>query len=93
MGVVSIHLHIHQKGNNVESEDQDLAQGTPTPSENIKVFGEVSFSHTISPPTNGKSVGSFAGVVVNGRIDHGIGRVIPHTPGRCGSPIHHKRRF
>jgi hypothetical protein len=32
-----------------------------TPWDDIKVFGEVSFSHTITRPENGKSVGSFLG--------------------------------
>ncbi len=94
MDGVSIHLHVHQKGN-VQSEDQasdNRTEGTPTPSDNIKIFGDVSFSHRISPPANGKSVGSFLGITVNGRVDHEIGLVIPPTPSHRGSN-HHKRRF
>ena len=60
VGGVSIHLYIHQKGNlNPENRATDnRAQRTPTPRDNMKVFGEVSFSHAITGPTNGKSAGS-----------------------------------
>ena len=88
MGGISIHLYIHQKGNHLKSEDQateNRAHLTPKPWDNIKVFGEVSFSHTITPPANGKSVGSFSGVTVNGRVDHGIGCEHASTPSRRGS--------
>lgn len=78
MGNVSIHLHLRQKGSHLNLEDQptdNRAQGTPTPWNDIKVFGEVSVSHTITHPTNGKSVVSFLGTTVNGRINRVIGRV------------------
>jgi hypothetical protein len=95
MGGVSIHLHIHQKGNHLRLEDQDhqattsnnRAQRTPTRWDNVKIFGKVSFSHMITRPANGKSVGDFLGIIVNGRVDHGIGRVVPYSPADT------KRRF
>lgn len=68
MGGVSIHPHIHQKDNHLNSEDQAMynyAQGTPTPWNNIKVFAEVSVSHKITRPTNGKPVGSFLGTILS----------------------------
>jgi hypothetical protein len=82
------HLHIHQKGNHLRLEDQDhqatagnnRAQRTPTRWDNVKIFGKVSFSHMITRPANGKSVGDFLGIIVNGRVDHGIGRVVPYSP-------------
>jgi hypothetical protein len=101
MGGVSIHLHIHQKGNHLMLEDQDhqattsnnCAQRTPTHWDNIKMFGEVSFSHKISRPANGKSVGNFLGTVVNGRVDYGIGRVVPHSDDSDDMKKQPKRRF
>ena len=91
MGSVFIHLHIHQKGSHLKLEDRasdSRLQHTPTPWDDIKVFGEVSSSHTISRPAEGKPLRSFLGIVVNGRVDHEIGRVL--IPG-SGSPS--KRRF
>lgn len=82
------------KGNHSAPEDHatdNRPQHTPTPWDDIKVFGEVSFSHTITRPANGKSVGSFLGTIVNGRVDHGIGRVLPSV--RRGAMKRPKRRF
>jgi hypothetical protein len=76
---------IHQKGNDLRSEDH--TQRIPTCWDNVKIFGKVSFSHMITRPANGKSVGDFLGTVVNGRVDHGIGRVVPYS---CADT---KRRF
>ena len=93
-GGVSIHLFTYQKGNHLKLEDQatdNRAKGTPTPWGDINVFDEVSFSHTITRPANGKFVGSFLGTIVNGRVDRGIGRVIP--PGRRSAMKCPKRRF
>ena len=59
----------------------------------MKVFGEVSFSHVITGPTNGKSAGSesFLGTIVNGRVDRAIGLVQPPS---CHIPMKRpKRRF
>jgi hypothetical protein len=57
-----------------EQTTDNRAQGTSTPWDdiNIKIFGEVSFSHTITHPANGKLVGFFLGTIVNGRVDRGI---------------------
>ena len=52
------------------------------------IFAEVPFSHAITCPESGK----FMGTVVNGRIDHAIGRVLP-SPGCRGSMNYSKRRF
>jgi hypothetical protein len=77
-------FHIHQKGNSPNLEDQKQAtdnrsQGLPTPWDDIRIFNNVAFFHTITHPANGKSMGSFLGTVVNGTIDRGIGRVLPHV--------------
>jgi hypothetical protein len=90
--ILTFSLHIHQKGNNLGSENQATgshAQHTPTGWDNIKVFGEVSFSHTITRPANGRSVGDFLGTIVKGRVDHGIGHVIPYST-KANKP---RRRF
>ncbi len=94
MGCISIHPQIHQKGNDLRSEHQatdNRAQRTPTRWDNVKVFGEVSFSHTITRPANGKSVGDFLGIVIAGRVGHAIGRIVPHSRG--DTTRQPKRRF
>jgi hypothetical protein len=93
MGGVSIHFHIHQKGNHLRLEDHvtDNRDRTPSVWDNVKIFGEVSFSHTIIRPVNGKSVGDFLGIIVNGRVDHGIGRIVTHS--RRDQTSQPKRRF
>jgi hypothetical protein len=100
---VSIHLHIHQKGNlhvhqkgDLNSEYQatdNRAERTPTPWDDVKVFGDVAFSHTITRPAKRKSVASFLGTIVNGRVDRAIGRVHWLRGGRCGSMKLPKRRL
>jgi hypothetical protein len=65
-------------------EDQSADQcpeHTPTPWDDVKIFGEVSFSHTITRPANGILAASYLGIVVDGRVDHGIGRVLRSLPG------------
>jgi len=91
MSGVSNHLYTYRKGKSEDQETDNRVQSTPTPCDDIKVFGEVSFSHTITRPANGKSVGSFLGTIVSGRVDHGIGRVL--LPGRRGAMKRPKRRF
>jgi hypothetical protein len=59
--------------------------------DNVKIFGKVSFTHTIIHPANGKSVGDFLGTIVKGRVDHGIGRIVPHSHRDTRSQP--KRRF
>lgn len=70
-----------------ESDDSDtdiethnlearLRTKTPSPYKDIAIFGEVSFSHTISRPANRSAGKSYLGTIVNGRVDHGIGRVV-----------------
>jgi hypothetical protein len=75
----------------VQQATDSGAQGTPTPRDdiNIKIFCEVSFSHTITHPANGKLVGSFLGTIINGRVDRGIESRLP--PGRRGSMKRPKR--
>jgi hypothetical protein len=82
---------IHQKGNlSLECQATgDHAQSSHTSWNNIKVFGEVSFSHTITHLENRKLVGSFLGTIVNGRIDRMIGCI--HPPSHCGLMEHFKR--
>jgi hypothetical protein len=66
---------------------------------NIKIPGELShgifqgFSHKITRPVNGKSVGDFLGTIVNVRIDRGpgIGHVVYR--GRRDMTSQLKRRF
>ena len=90
---VSIYLHIHQKGN-LNSENQatdNRVERTPTPWDDVKVFGDIAFSYTIARPAKRKSVGSFLGTIVNGRVDRAIGRV--QLPGRRGSMKCPRRRL
>jgi len=91
---------IHQKGNHGphDHSDQDLASDdhptdnhvTPIPWDDVQVFRKVSFSHTIIGPTNKNSKESLSGTIVNGRVDHGLGRILP-----CRDPMKplSKRRF
>jgi hypothetical protein len=51
------------------------------------VFGEISFTHKISHPRNGKDPEEFLGTTVKGRVDLAIGRAIVPGPGKI------KRRF
>jgi len=46
------------------------------PLQQIRVFGELSFSHKITPLHNSSSQTPYSDVTVNGRIDHGIGRIM-----------------
>lgn len=88
---VSIHLHIHQKGNHLDPKDQATCTQDMPMRYDDKDFGEVFFSHTITRPTNGTSVGTISGTIVNGRVDRGIGRALPYS--RRGSMEHPKRSF
>jgi hypothetical protein len=66
-----MNLRILQKGN--QSEDPATRPRTPTPLDDIKIYGEVSFTHKIGSQVN---VRSFPEVIVSGRVDHSIGRVL-----------------
>ena len=61
-----------QKGSNEikDAGDGDARPKTPSPLNDIKIYGEVSFTHKVisQPPHNN--------VVVSGRVDHGIGRIL-----------------
>jgi len=65
------------------SHSQTSREGSTAPPcrfRDIKAFGEVSFSHTITSmdgPSQSSYQSSYSGVTVNGRVDHSIGRVIP----------------
>ncbi|KAF5377914.1 hypothetical protein D9615_006693 [Tricholomella constricta] len=59
-----------------QSQQTDRPPRTPPPSQDIKVFGELSFSHTITSPTHPRSTSVHSGVIINGRVDHGIGRTL-----------------
>jgi hypothetical protein len=79
MGVVLIYLHIYQKGNHLNVEDQAIDNcPSSTQWNDVKIFGDISFSHTVSSPANGKPVRSFlpVGTIINGKVDRGIGYVI-----------------
>jgi hypothetical protein len=67
-----------QKGNATSYGQKTLEDSTapPHPLRDIKVFGEVSFSHTITSMDLSPSQSSYSGVKVNGRVDHGIGRAV-----------------
>jgi hypothetical protein len=83
IGVVLIYFHIYQKGSHLKLKD--LATDNHPPStqwDNVKVFGDISFPHTISSPASEKPVGSFLGTIINGRVDHGIGHIIVPRYGR-----------
>ncbi len=88
-------FHIHQKGNSPNLGDQDQAtdnrsQGLPTLWDDMRIFSNVAFSHTITRSANETSMGSFLGTVVNGTIERGIGRVLSHV--RRGPMNRFKRR-
>jgi len=70
-----------------------LSHHTPTLYDDIKIFGEVSFSHKIMQPADGTSVGDFLDTVVTGRVDHGIGRAIPYSRSDPPTRSHPKRLF
>ncbi|KAM6501087.1 hypothetical protein JOM56_004101 [Amanita muscaria] len=61
-----------------KSDDQttDERSMTPPPFQDIKIFGEVSFSHRITPAKDQLAPSLYLGVTVNGRVDHGLGRTI-----------------
>ena len=56
-----------QKGNE-DTADRDARPKTPSPLNDIKIYGEVSFTHKVSP--------AVPSTVVTGRVDYGIGRVL-----------------
>jgi len=77
-----------QKADNVEVEGAagDSRPKTPNPWSDIKIYGEVSFTHKVipqatAPPRN---------VVISGRVDHGIGRVLDRAE---NAAEHRKRSF
>ncbi|KAF9510507.1 hypothetical protein BS47DRAFT_1347914 [Hydnum rufescens UP504] len=47
---------------------------TPPALRDIKVFGDLSFSHKITPMDDSSSRSPYSGVTVTGRVDHAIGR-------------------
>jgi hypothetical protein len=75
-----MNLEPPQKGNNVEEGAQETSacrQKTPTPFNDIRVHGEVSFNHEILPLS--KNPQQTPPTVVTGRLDYGIGRVLMST--------------
>ena len=67
-----------QKGNHVDrtaEKASDRQQKTPTPCDDIRIYGEVTFNHEVHPRSKTQST-STSRVKVTGRLDYGIGRVI-----------------
>lgn len=67
-----------QKGNHVDhaaEKASDRQQKTPTPCDDIRIYGKVTFNHDVHPRS--KTQPTYASrVTVTGRLDYGIGRVI-----------------
>ena len=93
----SVSIHLHQKGNQIRPESQDHNQCTPTQWDTVKIFGDFSFSHTISRPSNKRYAPEFVGTNVNGRVDRGIGRFVTHDHSNTRTsrrrPFVFKQRF
>jgi hypothetical protein len=77
-----------QKANNVEVKGAagDSRPKTPNPWSEIKIYGEVSFTHKVIPQATAPA----RNVVVSGRVDHGIGRVLDRAE---NAAEHRKRSF
>jgi hypothetical protein len=85
-----------QKGNHVDraaektSDWCDRQQKTPTPCDDIRIYGEVTFNHEVHPQSRSKTQPTSASrVTVTDRLDYGSGRVIDansaETQRRCAS--------
>jgi len=75
------------KGNHVDraaEKASDRQRGTPTPCDDVRIYGEVTFNHEVHPRST-----SASRVTVTGRLDYGIGRVINAN----GAETHQRRRF
>jgi hypothetical protein len=86
---VFMDLRKPQKGNNSEAQvADDKRPRTPKPWDDIRVYGELSLTHKIPSRTT-----TFfpSGIVVSGRVDHGIGRVLKSRA--KNAPEQLKRRF
>jgi len=57
-----------QKGRRGRPGDEPSRPSTPKPLKDIKVYCEISFTHTITDALNESK-----GIVVGGRVDHGVG--------------------
>jgi hypothetical protein len=68
-----LNIAILQKGLNVTKTARDARPKTPSPLHDIKIYGEVSFSHTVISRT---TTLPSPNIVVGGRVDHGIGRIL-----------------
>lgn len=77
-----------QKADNVGAEGAagDSRLKTPNPWSDIKIYGEVSFTHQVIPQaTAPRKV-----VIISGRVDHAIGRVLNRA---ANAADHRKRPF
>lgn len=80
-----------QKDNHVDTATEkttDYQSNTPTPYDDIRVYGKVTFNHRVSQsktlPTPPRKLS------VSGRLDYGIGRIIKHVK---KAEDQHRRRF
>ena len=70
----SLNIGDPQKGHNVKVETAgDTRPKTPDPWSDIKIYGEVSFTHKVIPQATARRSPN---IVVSGRVDYSIGRVL-----------------
>jgi hypothetical protein len=70
-----------QKGNDVNDAAEkisDRQQRTPSPCDDIRIYGEVAFNHQVLTQSK-TQLASPSRLTVSGRLDYGIGRVIKHA--------------
>ena len=65
-----------QKGLNENTGDGDAQPKTPSPLNDIKIYGEVSFNHKVTPRT---TMDPSPNIVIGGHVDYGIGRILKNS--------------
>ena len=80
-----LNLRNTQKGLDEDADDGDTRPKTPNPVNDIKIYGEVSFTHKVISRSS-------PDIIVGGRVDYGIGHILK-AKAHVKDAVDRRRRF